>query len=178
MKVTPLKIPDLMMIEPDVFEDERGFFFESFNQKKFNEAIGKDITFVQDNVSRSKKGVLRGMHYQRKPFSQGKLIHVNRGEIFDVALDIRNDSPYYGEWVSEILSADNKKQLWIPEGFAHGFLALSDEVEIMYKTTHFYAKNHEKTIKYNDKKFNIKWPEMTQYFLSDNDKNAVSLIDC
>ena len=140
MKVTPLKIPEVKLIKPDVFEDERGFFYESFNQKKFNEAIGKDITFVQDNVSRSKKGVLRGMHYQRKPFSQGKLIHVNRGEIFDVALDIRNDSPYYGEWVSEILSADNKKQLWIPEGFAHGFLALSDEVEIMNKNNTFLLK--------------------------------------
>ena len=177
MKVISTKIPDVKIIMPDIFKDDRGYFFESFNQKNFEEAIGSSVTFVQDNESRSKKGVLRGMHYQREPFSQGKLIHVNRGEIFDVALDIRNDSPYYGESVSEILSADNKKQLWIPEGFAHGFLALSDEVEIMYKTTHFYSKNHEKTIKYNDKKFNIKWPEMTQYFLSDNDKNAVSFIE-
>ena len=174
MKVIPLKIPDVKLIEPDVFEDERGFFFESFNQQKFNEAIGQEITFVQDNHSKSSLGVLRGLHYQDPPYAQGKLIRVVAGEIFDVAVDIRKESPTYGQWVSELLSESNKKQLWIPEGFAHGFLALSDEVEIMYKTTHFYSKNHEKTIKYNDNKFNIKWPEMTQYFLSDNDKNAVS----
>jgi len=177
MKVISTKIPDVKVIIPDIFEDNRGYFFESFNQKNFNEAIGSRITFVQDNESRSKKGVLRGMHYQKQPFSQSKLIHVNQGEIFDVALDIRINSPSYGEWVSEILSADNKKQLWIPEGFAHGFLALSDEVKVMYKTTHFYSKNHEKTIKYNNKKFNIKWPEMSEYFLSENDKNAVGLIE-
>lgn len=177
MKVISTKIPDVKVIIPDIFEDNRGYFFESFNQKNFNEAIGSRITFVQDNESRSKKGVLRGMHYQKQPFSQSKLIHVNQGEIFDVALDIRINSPSYGEWVSEILSADNKKQLWIPEGFAHGFLALSDEVKVMYKTTHFYSKNHEKTIKYNNKKFNIKWPEMSKYFLSENDKNAVGLIE-
>ena len=178
MKVISTKIPDVKVITPDIFKDDRGYFFESFNQKNFNEAIGSKINFVQDNESKSKKGVLRGMHYQKQPFSQGKLIHVNHGEIFDVALDIRKDSPSYGEWVSEILSADNKKQLWIPEGFAHGFLALSEEAKVMYKTTQFYSKNHEKIIKFNNKKFNIKWPEMTQYFLSDNDKNAVSLIDC
>ena len=177
MKVISTKIPDVKVIIPDIFEDNRGYFFESFNQKNFNQAIGSKITFVQDNESRSKKGVLRGMHYQKQPFSQSKLIHVNQGEIFDVALDIRINSPSYGEWVSEILSADNKKQLWIPEGFAHGFLALSDEVKVMYKTTHFYSKNHEKTIKYNNKKFNIKWPEMSEYFLSENDKNAVGLIE-
>ena len=175
MKIISTKIPDVKVITPNIFEDERGYFFESFNQKDFNEAIGSRITFVQDNESRSKKGVLRGMHYQKQPFSQGKLIHVNHGIIFDVALDIRKDSSSYGEWVSEILSADNKKQLWIPAGFAHGFLALSEEVKVMYKTTQFYSKNHEATIKYNNKKFNIKWPEMTQYFLSDNDNNAVSL---
>ena len=177
MKVISTKIPDVKVIMPDIFKDDRGYFFESFNQKNFNEAIGSKINFVQDNESKSKKGVLRGMHYQKQPFSQGKLIHVNHGEIFDVALDIRKESPTYGEWVSEILSADNKKQLWVPEGFAHGFLALSEEVKVIYKTTQFYSKNHEKTIKYNDKKFNIKWPEMTQYFLSDNDMNAVSMID-
>ena len=177
MKVISTKIPDVKVIMPDIFKDDRGYFFESFNQKNFNKAIGSKINFVQDNESKSKKGVLRGMHYQKQPFSQGKLIHVNQGEIFDVALDIRKESPTYGEWVSEILSADNKKQLWIPEGFAHGFLALSEEVKVIYKTTQFYSKNHEKTIKYNDKKFNIKWPEMTQYFLSDNDMNAVSMID-
>jgi dTDP-4-dehydrorhamnose 3,5-epimerase len=112
------------------------------------------------------------MHYQEQPFSQGKLIHVIQGEIFDVALDLRKDSPFYGEWVSEILSSDNKKQLWIPEGFAHGFLALSEEVKLIYKTTNYYSKKHEKIIKYNSKKFNIKWPQMSEYFLSDNDKTA------
>lgn len=174
MKVTPLKIADVKLIEPDIFEDERGFFFESFNQKKFNHAIGNEVTFVQDNHSKSKKGVLRGLHYQKSPFSQGKLIRVICGEIFDVALDIRKDSPTFGKWVSEALSASNKKQLWVPEGFAHGFLALSKEVEIIYKTTQFYSKTYEKTIKYNDQRFDIKWPKMNQYFLSDNDLNVES----
>tara|TARA_B100000768_G_C11266719_1_gene371452 strand:+ start:1609 stop:2127 length:519 start_codon:yes stop_codon:yes gene_type:complete len=172
MKVTSTKIPDIKIIVPNIFEDDRGYFFESFNQKKFSEAIGLRTTFVQDNESRSKKGVLRGMHYQKQPFSQGKLIHVNHGVIFDVALDIRKDSPSYGEWISETLSADNKKQLWVPEGFAHGFLTLSEEATVLYKTTQFYSKSHEETIKYNNKKFNIEWPEMSQYFLSENDKNA------
>ena len=172
MKVTSLKIADVKLIEPDIFEDKRGFFFESFNQKKFNQAIGQEITFVQDNHSKSKKGVLRGLHYQKSPFSQGKLIRVICGEIFDIALDIRKDSPSFGKWVSEILSAENKKQLWIPEGFAHGFLALSDGVEMIYKTTNFYSKAHEATIKYNDQQFKINWPKKTQYFLSSSDLNA------
>ena len=137
MKVTPLKIPDVKLIEPDVFEDERGFFFESFNQQKFNEAIGQDVTFVQDNHSKSSKGVLRGLHYQEAPFEQGKLVRVIAGEVFDVAVDIRKGSPTYGQWVSEILSAENKKQLWIPEGFAHGFLTISSEAEFIYKTTSY-----------------------------------------
>ena len=124
MKVTSLKISDVKLIEPDVFEDERGFFFESFNQKKFNDAIGKDVIFVQDNHSKSSKGVLRGLHYQKEPFAQGKLVRVIRGEVFDVAVDIRKDSFTYGKWVAEILSEENKRQLWIPEGFAHGFLTL------------------------------------------------------
>ena len=142
MKAISLKIPDVKLIEPDVFEDERGFFFESFNQQKFNEAIGLDVTFVQDNHSKSKKGVLRGLHYQDEPFAQGKLVRVICGEVFDVAVDIRKDSTTYGQWVSEILSGDNKKQLWIPEGFAHGFLTLSDMAEFLYKTTNFYSFNH------------------------------------
>ena len=172
MKVTPLKISDVKLIEPDIFQDQRGFFFESFNQKKFNQAIGEEITFVQDKHSKSKKGVLRGLHYQKSPFSQGKLIRVICGEIFDIALDIRKDSPSFGKWVSQILSAENKKQLWIPEGFAHGFLALSDGVEMIYKTTNFYSKAHEATIKYNDQQFKINWPKNTQYFLSSSDLNA------
>ena len=158
MKVTPLKIPDVKLIEPEVFEDERGFFYESFNQQKFNEAIGQEITFVQDNHSKSSQGVLRGLHYQEAPFEQGKLVRVIAGEVFDVAVDIRKESPSYGEWVSETLSAENKKQLWIPEGFAHGFLTISSEAEFLYKTTSFYSKMHEITINYLNNSFDINWP--------------------
>ena len=157
MKVTPLKITDVKLIEPDVFEDERGFFYESFNQKKFNEALGENITFVQDNHSMSSKGVLRGLHFQEEPFAQGKLVRVVAGEVFDVVVDIRKDSPTYGQWVSEVLSAENKKQLWVPEGFAHGFLTLSDYAEFLYKTTCHYSKQHEKIILYNDTDLNIDW---------------------
>ena len=155
MKVSPLKIPDVKLIEPDVFEDERGFFFESYNQQKFNKAIGQEIIFVQDNHSRSSQGVLRGLHYQVAPFTQGKLVRVITGEVFDVAVDIRKESPTYGQWVSEILSGDNKKQLWIPEGFAHGFLTISTEAEFVYKTTSFYSKKHEVTINYLNNSFDI-----------------------
>ena len=176
MKVTPLKIPVVKLIEPDVFEDERGYFYESFNQQKFNEVIGQDITFVQDNHSKSSKGVLRGLHYQEKPFGQGKLVRVIAGEVFDVAVDIRKDSPSYGEWVSDILSAANKKQLWIPKGFAHGFLVLSDEAEIVYKTTEFYSPEHEHCLKYNDKQINITWPSISsQYILSSKDSKGQNL---
>ena len=173
MRVTPLKIPDVKLIEPVVFEDERGFFYESFNQQKFNEAIGKNITFVQDNHSMSSKGVLRGLHYQEAPFAQGKLVRVIAGEVFDVAVDIRKESPTYGQWVSEILSAENKKQLWIPEGFAHGFLTLSDTAEFLYKTTSHYKKDHEKTICYNDSFYSISWPLLNiEYILSNKDSNV------
>ena len=158
MKVTSLKIPDVKLIEPDVFKDERGFFYESFNQQKFNKAIGENITFVQDNHSKSSKGVLRGLHYQEAPFAQGKLVRVIAGEVYDVAVDIRKDSPTYGQWVTETLSADNHKQLWIPEGFAHGFLALTDEAEFLYKTTDFYNKEAERLIHWNKNDFDIKWP--------------------
>ena len=172
MKVTPLKIPDIKLIEPDVFEDRRGFFYESFNQQKFNKAIGYDINFVQDNHSKSSRGVLRGLHYQEVPFAQGKLIRVVAGEVFDVAVDIRKHSRTYGQWVSVILSAENKKQLWIPEGFAHGFLSLIDNVELLYKTTNYYSKNHEKTIRYDDSFFNIKWPAIKNLIISEKDANA------
>ena len=158
MKVTPLKIPDIKLIEPDVFEDERGFFYESFNQKKFNKAIGLDITFVQDNHSKSKKGVLRGLHYQEEPYSQAKLVRVISGEVFDVVVDIRKKSPYYGYWLSVNLSAENKKQLWIPKGFAHGFLVLSDSAEILYKTTEYYSPQHEISIHWKNNNYDIKWP--------------------
>ena len=170
MKVTPLKIPEVKLIEPDVFEDERGFFYESFNQQKFNEAIGEEVTFVQDNHSKSSQGVLRGLHYQEAPFEQGKLVRVIAGEVFDVAVDIRKESPTYGQWVSEIISAENKKQLWIPEGFAHGFLTISSEAEFLYKTTSFYSKLHEITINYLNNSFDIKWP-LKEVHLSKKDSN-------
>ena len=166
MKVTSLKIPDVKLIEPDVFEDERGFFYESFNQQKFNEAIGLNVTFVQDNQSKSKRGVLRGLHYQKAPFEQGKLVRVIAGEVFDVAVDVRKDSPTYGQWVAEVLSGENKKQLWIPEGFAHGFLTLSNEAEFLYKTTDFYNKESEKSIHWKNNEFNIDWPEVEERVLT------------
>ncbi|MDA0987525.1 MAG: dTDP-4-dehydrorhamnose 3,5-epimerase [Bacteroidetes bacterium] len=175
MKVSPLKIPDVKLIEPDVFEDERGFFFESYNQQKFNKAIGQEIIFVQDNHSRSSQGVLRGLHYQVAPFTQGKLVRVITGEVFDVAVDIRKESPTYGQWVSEILSGDNKKQLWIPEGFAHGFLTISTEAEFVYKTTSFYSKKHEVTINYLNNSFDIEWP-LKEVFLSKKDSDAQNRI--
>ena len=172
MKVTSLKIPDVKLIEPEVFEDERGFFYESFNQQKFNEVIGQDVTFLQDNHSKSKKGVLRGLHYQEEPFAQGKLVRVVAGEVFDVAIDIRQDSLTYGQWVSEILSAENKKQLWIPHGFAHGFLTLSDTAEFLYKTTNFYNPKYERSINYLDPKLKIDWPLTVDLVLNTKDANA------
>ena len=158
MKVTPLNIPDVLLIEPKVFSDDRGFFFESFNQITFEKALGKKINFVQDNHSKSLKGVLRGLHYQLPPHSQGKLVRVIQGEVFDVAVDLRKSSLTFGKWVGEILSSDNKKQIWIPEGFAHGFVTLSDTAEFLYKTTNFYNAEHERAIIWNDKNLNIKWP--------------------
>lgn len=160
MKVIPLKIPEVKLIVPDVYEDERGFFYESFNQKKFNEAVDQDVIFVQDNHSNSKKGVLRGLHYQESPFSQGKLVRVVFGQVFDVAVDIRKGSETYGHWVAEVLSAENKNQLWIPDGFAHGFLTLSNEAELLYKTTNFYNKDLERSIHWKFNDFNIKWPDI------------------
>jgi len=180
MKVTSLKIPDVKLIEPDVFEDERGFFYESFNQQKFNEAIGENITFVQDNHSKSSKGVLRGLHYQEAPFAQGKLVRVVAGEVFDVAVDIRGDSPTYGQWVAEMLSGENKKQLWIPEGFAHGFLTLSDETEFLYKTTNFYNSNYERCILWNDSSLDIPWDKFINHDaikLSNKDMKGTLLTD-
>ena len=158
MKVTSLSIPDILLIEPEVFGDDRGFFFESFNQNKFEEAIGKKVNFVQDNHSKSLKGVLRGLHYQLTPKEQGKLVRVIQGEVFDVAVDLRKSSLTFGKWVGEVLSADNKKQIWIPEGFAHGFVTLSDTADFLYKTTNFYSKEYERTINWNDKTIGISWP--------------------
>lgn len=166
-------IPDVFLIEPQVFNDERGFFYESFNQEEFEHAIGRKVTFVQDNHSYSHKGVLRGLHAQKKPFAQEKLVRVIKGEIFDVAVDVRKDSETYGKWVAEILSEENKKQLWIPEGFAHGFLVLSDSAEIVYKTTSFYKPESELHINYKDPFINISWPELfTDFIISKKDLSA------
>ena len=173
MKVTSLSIPDVLLIEPQVFGDDRGFFYESFNQNKFEEAIGKKINFVQDNHSKSVKGVLRGLHYQLTPKAQGKLVRVIQGEVFDVAVDLRQSSATFGQWIGEILSGDNKKQLWIPEGFAHGFLTLSDTAEFLYKTTDFYSPEHEQSILWDDETIGIDWP-MQEVSLSSKDSAAVS----
>ena len=158
MKVTSLSIPDVVLFEPKIFGDDRGFFFESFNQKNFEDALGFSPVFVQDNHSKSQKHVLRGMHYQLQPKAQGKLVRVIQGEVFDVAIDIRHNSPTFGQWVGEILSAENKRQLWIPKGFAHGFLTLSESAEFLYKTTDYYAPNYERCIKWNDPEVAIGWP--------------------
>ena len=169
MKVTPLSIPDVLLIEPSVFGDERGFFFESFNQQRFNEATGLDLEFVQDNHSKSAKNVLRGLHYQLPPKAQGNLVRVVAGEVFDVAVDTRKNSPTFGRWVGEILSADNKRQLWIPPGLAHGFLVLSESAEFLYKTTDYYAPEFERGILWNDPDLAIKWPIDGEPLLSGKD---------
>jgi len=177
MKVTALKIPDVKLIEPEVFEDERGYFFESFNQKIFNSLIELDINFVQDNQSRSMKGVLRGLHCQREPYDQGKLVSVLFGEIFDVAVDLRKESETFGRWLGEVLSEENKKQLWIPEGFAHGFMVTSKEAVVSYKVNKYYSKNHEIVINYNDEELGIDWPDTIIKKLSSKDCLGLSLND-
>ena len=159
MKVTACTIPDVLLIEPRVFGDDRGFFFESFNQRAFNQASGLDLNFVQDNHSRSARHVLRGLHYQIKN-PQGKLVRVVSGEVFDVAVDIRRNSPTFGRWVGELLSATNKRQLWVPPGLAHGFVVLSDSAEFLYKTTNYYAPEFERCIAWNDPTLAIAWPAL------------------
>jgi len=162
------------VIEPKVFGDERGFFFESFNQAKFEAAIGRQVHFVQDNHSKSAKNVLRGLHYQiQQP--QGKLVRVVQGEVFDVVVDIRKSSPNFGQWVGEILSANNKKQLWVPEGFAHGFVVLSESAEFLYKTTDYWAPEFERSIAWNDSEIGIEWPLSGKPSLSGKDKLAGTL---
>ena len=175
MKVTPLNIADVLLIEPQVFEDTRGLFFESFNQDEFEKIIGRKINFLQDNHSQSFKGVLRGLHYQLPPKAQGKLVRVIRGEIYDVVVDARKASPTYGQWAGEILSAENKKQIWIPEGFAHGFITLSDVSEVLYKATNFYSPAHEQCLIWNDAEVNIKWPSNSNLIFSDKDLKCKSL---
>lgn len=169
MKVTATAIPDVLVLEPRVFGDERGFFFESFNQQAFDEAVGRKIVFVQDNHSKSTKNVLRGLHYQLPPKAQGKLVRVVQGEVFDVTVDIRKESATFGHWVGEILSAENKRQMWIPPGFAHGFLTLSESAEFLYKTTDYYSPEHERCIRWNDPKLLVDWPLKEAPVLSGKD---------
>jgi dTDP-4-dehydrorhamnose 3,5-epimerase len=171
--VTPTAIPDVLVIEPKFFNDDRGWFFESFNEKDFSSAVGEKVIFVQDNHSFSKKGVLRGLHYQME-YAQGKLVRVCHGAVFDVAIDLRNASSTFGNWVGVELSAENKKQLWIPAGFAHGFLVLSETAEFLYKTTNYWHSASEKCIIWNDPTLNIQWPDIcTQPVL--NPKDAAGL---
>jgi dTDP-4-dehydrorhamnose 3,5-epimerase len=170
MNVIKTEIPDVLIFEPKVFGDERGFFFESFNQKMFEEAVGRKVEFVQDNHSKSSKGVLRGLHYQEAPYAQGKLVRCVAGEVFDVAVDIRKSSPTFCKWVGVNLSAENKRQLWIPEGFAHGFLVLSESAEFVYKTTNYYHPESDRGINWSDENLNILWPNIDEILLSDKDK--------
>jgi dTDP-4-dehydrorhamnose 3,5-epimerase len=172
VKATPLALPDVLLLEPRVFEDARGWFYESFNARSFAEATGLDVEFVQDNHSRSAKGVLRGLHYQLPPAAQGKLVRVIAGEVLDVAIDIRKSSPTYGQWVAETLSAADHRQLWIPAGFAHGFLALRDGTEVIYKTTDFYHRAAERSIVWNDPDLAIAWPSGLTPLLADKDAAA------
>ena len=175
MKATRLAIPDVVLIEPKVFGDARGFFFESFNQKAFNEATGTNHAFVQDNHSRSSRGVLRGLHYQIQQ-AQGKLVRVARGAVFDVAVDIRRSSPTFGQWVGAQLSEDNQHQLWVPPGFAHGFVVLSESADFLYKTTDYYAPQHERSIAWNDPSIGIDWPDIEGMpVLSEKDRHGLAL---
>jgi len=169
MKAVATTIPDVLIIEPNVFGDERGFFFESFNRRQFAELVGRDVDFVQDNHSRSVKNVLRGLHYQiQQP--QGKLVRVVQGAVLDVAVDIRQSSPTFGQYVAQELSADNKRLLWIPEGFAHGFLVLSESAEFLYKTTDYWRPEYERSIAWNDPDVGIEWPNQGGFTLSAKDQ--------
>ncbi|QTN24274.1 dTDP-4-dehydrorhamnose 3,5-epimerase [Rhizobacter sp. AJA081-3] len=177
MKITPTAIPDVLILEPKVFGDERGFFMESFNQRTFDEAVGRHVEFVQDNHSRSTTGVLRGLHYQLPPHAQGKLVRVTQGRVFDVAVDIRRSSKTFGHWVGVELSGDNHRQLWLPEGMAHGFLVLSEAADFLYKTTNYYASVSEGCIRHDDTTLAIEWPNLgTAYGLSEKDRAGLPLL--
>lgn len=176
MNVVNTTIPDVLLIEPKVFGDDRGFFFESFNEKQFAATMCRQISFVQDNHSKSSRGVLRGLHYQIEQ-AQGKLVRVVAGAVFDVAVDIRKSSPTFGQWVGAVLSAENKKQMWIPKGFAHGFVVTSDSAEFLYKTTDYWAPEHERCIAWNDPAIGIKWPIDIQPILSGKDQKGMQLAD-
>jgi dTDP-4-dehydrorhamnose 3,5-epimerase len=184
VKFTQLAIPDVVLIEPRVFGDDRGWFMESYNERQFREglaALGLPVPdgFVQDNHSRSQRGVLRGIHYQLPPHAQGKLVRVTRGAVFDVAVDLRRNSPNFGRWVGETLTADNRKQLWIPAGFGHGFLALEDGTDFLYKTTDYYAKDYERSVRWDDSALAIKWPlhTCTKPALAEKDAAARLLVN-
>ncbi|WP_429515961.1 dTDP-4-dehydrorhamnose 3,5-epimerase [Pseudomonas frederiksbergensis] len=174
MKITLLAIAEVILLEPKIFGDDRGFFYESFNKKSFDDAVGRDVQFVQDNHSSSVKGVLRGLHYQIKQ-PQGKLVRVTAGEVFDVAVDLRKSSPTFGKWVGAYLSAENKRQLWVPEGFAHGFVVLSPSAEFLYKTTDYYAPAYERSLAWNDPAIGIEWPLEEAPTMSAKDQAAALL---
>ncbi len=172
MNIIETKIPSVLIIEPKVFADDRGFFMESFNQRLFNEVVGRNVDFVQDNHSRSSRGVLRGLHYQLAPKAQGKLVRVTDGEVFDVAVDVRKGSPTFGQWTGVILSGENKRQFWIPEGFAHGFYVLSDTADFLYKTTNYYSPEHDRSLRWDDADVAIDWGVVSEPLVSAKDKNA------
>lgn len=174
MKATPTRIPDVLVLEPKIFGDARGFFLESFNQTAFQAVTGLDMTFVQDNHSRSTRGVLRGLHYQLQQ-PQGKLVRVVRGSVFDVAVDIRRGSPTFGQWAGAVVSEDNHRQMWVPPGLAHGFLVLSESADVLYKTTDYYAPQHERAIAWNDPDIGIEWPLDGLPLLSGKDQLAKPL---
>jgi dTDP-4-dehydrorhamnose 3,5-epimerase len=176
MNIAPTEIPDVLIFEPTVFGDSRGFFFESYNHQSFLELTGLSVTFVQDNHSMSAMNVLRGLHYQIRQ-TQGKLVRVISGEVFDVAVDIRRSSPTFGKWVGETLSAENKRQMWVPPGFAHGFLVVSETAEFLYKTTDYYAPEHERCIRWNDPDLDVRWPVNGRPLVSAKDENGVSFKD-
>ena len=180
MNVIQTAIPDVFIFEPKVFGDDRGFFFESFNHQQFEAAIGRSVNFVQDNHSKSSKGVLRGLHYQLAPKAQGKLVRCVRGAVFDVAVDIRRDSPTFGRWAGSVLSAENHHQLWIPPGLAHGFVVLTDTADFLYKTTDYYSPAHERAIRWDDPAIGIEWPlaahGIAQPVLSDKDQTGARLL--
>lgn len=171
MQIKQLAIPDVLCIEPRVFGDDRGFFYESFHQARFEEAVGRKVDFVQDNHSKSARKVLRGLHYQMRQ-TQGKLVRVVAGSVFDVAVDLRRSSPTFGRWVGEVLSAENKRQLWVPEGFAHGFVVLSESAEFVYKTTDYYAPEYERSIIWNDPTLAIDWPLQEAPLVSSKDEKG------
>lgn len=176
MNAIETTLPEVLILEPRVFGDERGFFMESYNQQAFEDAVGRPVSFVQDNHSRSRGGVLRGIHYQLQQ-PQGKLVRVTHGRVYDVAVDLRRSSAHFGEWVGVELSADNHRQLWVPEGFGHAFLVLSESADFLYKTTDYYHPASERSIRYDDPAMAIEWPAVTEVLLSDKDRNGDLLAD-